>query len=180
MLKNTATHYGLIAKGFHGVMTLLILFQIGWGVWMTELHLYHPQYHSAPALHKSVGVIILLMAMARLAWRIIDPPPPHVATLKPWERTLASRVTFLFYLLFLVTPVFGYLVSTADGHGFSLFGLVDIPALLPAEKGREDWAGEVHETLAFSLAVLIVLHVAAALKHKIIDKDDTMKRMFGR
>lgn len=180
MLKNTPTHYGLVAKGLHGLMTLLILFLIGWGIWMSDLSYYHPQYHTAPALHKAVGVLVFMLALIRLGWRLTDPPPPYLSTLKPWEIKLAKATTHMFYLLFLLIPVAGYLASTARGVGIDMFGLFEIPALLPAEKGREDSAGEVHEILAFTLLGLIVLHLVAAVKHRLIDKDGTMQRMFGR
>lgn len=180
MLKNTQEQYGLVAKGFHAVMTVMIFFQLGWGMWMSELSYYDPQYHTAPAIHKAIGVLVLLMAMLRLTWRLIDPPPPYLPNLHQHEKRLAKVTMGLFYLLFMLVPISGYLVSTAHGAGIDMFGMFEIPALLPAEKGREDSAGEIHEFLAFSLLALIILHIAGALKHKIIDKDGTMKRMFGR
>lgn len=180
MLKNTHESYGLMAKGFHAVMTLMIFFQLGWGMWMADLSYYDPQYHSAPALHKAFGILVLLVALLRLCWRLIDPPPPYLPTIHPHEKRLAKVTMGLMYLLFMLVPVAGYLASTARGAGIDMFGLFEIPALLPAEKGREDSAGEMHELLAFTLLCLIVLHIAGALKHRLIDKDGTMKRMFGR
>ena len=123
--------------------------------------------------------IPLLVALAlRFGWRLANVRPDD-DDLTAFERTASRIVHWGFYPLLLALMVSGYLISTADGRGVDVFGLFEVPALLPAESGREEWAGEVHYWLAFGGAYLVLLHVAAALKHQFIDRDGTLRRMIG-
>lgn len=128
--------------------------------------------------HKAVGVSILVLTLARIGWRLGNPPPPAPLTMKRWEKVLATLTHGLFYAVLLILPLSGWLASSAAGRDISWFGMFNWP-LLPIGGGREV-AGQfmdVHRLVVKGLYVLLVLHVAAALKHHFIDRDGVLARM---
>ncbi len=176
-LKGNTPYYGLLAKLLHWLVAILLLCLCGLGFYMTELDYYDANYKSSFDLHRSLGVLTALLIMLRIFWATLDIRPKLSARLTRFERIAATATHHSMYLLMVMLPIAGYLVSTADGRAVEVFGWLSIPALLAAEKGREEWAGDLHEALAITLLVLIALHLAAVLKHHFIDKDDTLKRM---
>ena len=97
---------------------------------------------------------------------------------KQWEALAAKITHYLLYALMLVVPATGYIVSTSAGAGVSVFGLFEVPAVLPKSVPLRDAAISVHYYFAYAGVGLIALHVAGALKHHFIDRDDTLRRMF--
>ncbi len=176
-LRGDDEKYGLLAKAFHWLIAILLIVLCGLGFYMTELSYYDPDYKSSFDLHRSLGMVTALLIGLRIIWALFDYRPVMGSSLKSYERVVAKVVHRLMYLLMILLPIAGYLVSTADGRGVEVFGLLTIPALLSAEKGREEWAGDLHEGLAIALLVMAVLHMLAALKHHFVDKDDTLKKM---
>lgn len=178
MIKNSVIAYGLVSRALHWLSALTVFFLFGLGLYMVDLSYYDAWYKSAPDLHRSVGLCLLALTLFRMAWRWISPPPSPLGR-HAWEVKIAHSAHLILMGLLLLTMLAGYLISTADGRGVSVFGLFDLPALLPAEKGREDWAGTLHQIAAWSLIGLAVLHAAAAFKHHWIDRDETLRRMLG-
>ncbi|MNR19385.1 hypothetical protein D3C85_1361730 [compost metagenome] len=128
--------------------------------------------------HKAVGLTILVLTLGRIGWRLANPLIALPAEMPKWERILSRGTQFLFYAVLLVMPLTGWLASSAAGRDISWFGLFQWP-LLPIGGGREA-AGQfmdVHEIVAKLLYVLILLHVAGALKHQFINRDNVLHRM---
>ena len=180
MLKNTATHYGLVAVLLHWLVAMVVVTLFALGLWMTELDYYDAWYQRAPDLHRSIGALLFGITMLRLVWRRADPVPDPVPSHRPWERRLARITHRVLYALLFATMIAGYFISTADGRALEVFGLFSIPATLSGLENQEDIAGEIHELLAFALIGLAGLHALAALKHHFIDRDATLRRIFGR
>ncbi|MFA5626470.1 MAG: cytochrome b [Thiohalomonadaceae bacterium] len=178
-LRNDAKRYGLIAVLLHWLVALAVFGLFGLGLWMTSLTYYDPWYRDGPALHKSIGVLLFATMILRLIWRWLSPPPPALSSHNPLERLAAKAVHLLLYLLLFAVMISGYLISTADGRAVEVFGLLSIPATLTSIPEQEDIAGAVHLYLAIGLIGLVVLHAAGALKHHFLDRDNTLKRMFG-
>lgn len=176
MWRNHHEGYGWVSIGLHWLMALLLLTIFGLGVWMVGLSYTDAWYHRAPGIHKSLGVLFFTLVLVRLAWRYSNPRPAFEDALAVWEKRLALLIQWCFYLLMLVIPVTGYLISTAKGRPVAVFDWFEIPATLQLE-GRVDMLGEVHETLAWLLIALVCLHLGAALKHHLIDKDKTLIKM---
>ncbi|PHR57377.1 MAG: hypothetical protein COA47_11870 [Robiginitomaculum sp.] len=137
-------------------------------------------------LHKTIGISILFLSLIRLGWRLLNPPPAMVDTLKAWEKALSKLVHGLFYLLMLGAPLIGWaIVSTSSkGTPTMLFGQINWPHIgflhgieAVQRKQLHHLFEEMHEVFAFAIIGLLVLHVAAALKHQMLDKDGTMTRM---
>jgi cytochrome b561 len=139
-------------------------------------------------LHKSFGITILLLSLARLAWRIVSPPPPLPQSLQPWERLAAGTVYVLFYVVMIGMPLSGWALSSASViirfEPIKLFGVIPWPAIaplshLPAAQMKQAHGAfvTVHHLLAKLAYGLIVLHVAAALRHLVLLRDGVMGRM---
>jgi len=179
-LRNTTSSFGLPAVLIHWITALTVLFMFGLGVWMRTLDYYSPWYRAAPELHKSIGLLLVVLTLARVGWMLANPHPAPPPQSPKWERAGARLVHVLLYLLLFSVMVCGYLISTADGRPIPLFGLVDVPALPWAFENQEEVAGKLHRWLAYSLIGLVGAHALAALKHHFIDRDDTLRRMtFG-
>ncbi len=174
-ITNSTYCYGIVAIGFHWLMALGIFFLFGLGLYMTELGYYDPWYHKAPDLHKALGMLLVLLLLLRVPWRFINPVP--VLHGNALERLAARTVHGLHYVLMIIVLFSGYLIPTADGNAIDVFGLIDIPALFGLTGKQEDLAGQVHWLSAWLIVVLGVIHGLAALKHHVLDKDDTLMRM---
>ena len=173
--KNTTDGYGFIARVLHWGMAIAIIAMFVLGKWMRTLDYYNPWYKQAPDIHKSIGIILLALLVLRILWRLFNTAPDD-SHLKPQERALSHLVHIGFYLLLILLMVAGYMISTLDGRGISVFALFEAPSFWQ-QKGLEDTAGFIHEILAHALMALVILHAGAALKHHFIDRDITLLRM---
>ncbi|QYK00585.1 cytochrome b [Shewanella psychrotolerans] len=177
MFKNTETHFGLMSILLHWVSAVVVVGLFALGYWMVDLTYYSSWYKTAPELHKSVGVLLLLATLARLLWRWSNPKPRGLAGHQAWEKTFGAVVHALLYLLLIAILCSGYLISTADGRGIMVFGLFELPSLGSLFNDQADLAGVTHQYLAYSLIALVGIHVLGAIKHHVIDKDSTLVRM---
>lgn len=177
MLKDSKTRYGWVTITLHWTVVLMVITLFVLGLWMVELDYYHPWYNRAPDIHRSIGVCVVLLMVLRLIWRMATPTPDPLPTLATWEARASVTVHLVFYVLVPLVGCAGYLMSTADGRGVEVFGLVEIPATITGLENQEDIAGNLHYYLAVTLIVLAGLHGVAALKHHFVDKDRTLKRM---
>ncbi len=177
--RNSSDRFGLVTGSLHWLMALLVIGLTALGLWMTSLTYYSPYYTSAPFWHKSLGLVFAALLVLRLIWRAATPSPGHLASHKNWERLLASGAQWLMYGAMLLIVTSGYLISTAKGSGVSLFGWFEVPALVSGLPEQADVAGAVHYWLALGLLALAGLHALGALKHHLIDKDNTLRRMLG-
>ncbi|MBU6502019.1 MAG: cytochrome b [Burkholderiaceae bacterium] len=157
-------------------MALLIVAGFGVGLYMVELRL-SPLQLRLYSYHKWIGVTVFALLVPRIAWRVRHGPSLPVA-MPAWERAAASAVHLLLYLLMAAIPVSGWLMSSALGVSTVYLGVWPLPDLL----GRNEALGLVlqalHHILNDALLALVALHVAAALKHHFVDRDDILVRMF--
>ncbi|MDT9012984.1 MAG: hypothetical protein RL671_1348 [Pseudomonadota bacterium] len=180
---NSTARYSRGAIILHWLIALLIIGNFV-GAWTSE-DLPRDQRMIMMGYHKATGIVILLLTLVRIGWRLINPPPPLLETLKTWEAALARVTHALFYVLMLAVPLAGLGLHSAFGQGkpVSIFGLFDFPALpVGIDKPTIGLFHELHEVTATAMLVLLGLHVAAALKHQFLDRDGTLARMkpFGR
>jgi cytochrome b561 len=175
---NSTERFGVVSLALHWVMAALLFALFALGLYMTGLDYTDAWYRAAPELHKSFGMLFFVLAVVRLLWRL-GTVTPSLVPMPRWESIAALEVHRLFYILLFFIPISGYLISTADGRGIEFFGLFEVPALISGIDTQEDVAGAVHLYLGFFVMGLAGLHTLAALKHHFIDKDATLKRIFG-
>lgn len=171
-----ATRYTGIAITLHWLMAILIIGLFALGVYMHELPL-SPDKLRLYAWHKWAGVCVFLLVMARLAWRITHRPPALPGHMPQFEQLVAHAGHHLLYLLMFAIPLSGWLMSSAKGFQTVWFGILPLPDLLEKNKEIGDLLQTVHWALNMLLAITVLGHAAAALKHHFITKDDILARM---
>lgn len=170
--------YSRGAIALHWIIALLIVLNFA-AAWIAE-DLPKPEEARMMANHKAIGISILLLTVLRIVWRLTHKSPPLIDTVKAWETALARVVHGLLYVLMLAIPLAGWGLSSAFSKGapVSVFGLFGFPALpVGSDKATIGIFHELHEITANLMIVLLVIHVGAAIKHHLIDKDATMRRM---
>ncbi len=177
MWMNRRDRYGLISIGFHWAIALAMFGLVGLGAWMVGLTYYDPWYNRSLALHKAFGILALMLVAAKFGWRIVDPAPSLGPEVTPYERIGATAMHWFLNAFILLLPVTGYLTSTSEGAGIDIVGLFEVPALFDMSEGARDLAIELHFYLAYGLIALVALHAGAALKHHLVDKGSTLRRM---
>ncbi|ENF0688004.1 TPA: cytochrome b [Proteus mirabilis] len=177
--RNTSTRYGHLSLLLHWGTALTVYGMFTLGLWMVNLGYYDSWYHSAPEIHKSIGIILFIVLLFRAIWRWISPPPTALSSYSRLTRISAHVAHMLLYLILFAIIISGYLISTADGQPISVFDWFSVPAVFTGEGEQADLAGDVHLYLAWAVVVLSLLHATGALKHHFIDKDITLKRMLG-
>jgi cytochrome b561 len=161
----------------HWLSALFIFGLFTLGVWMRTLDYYDPWYQQAPDFHKSFGVMLILIMSLRLVVRFFTTPPTHSPHHQPWEINLAKAVHWILYLGVILILITGYLIATSENRPIEVFEMFNVPVLIQAFDEQEDIAGFIHEWAAYILMAFVGLHIAGALKHHFIDKDNTLKRM---
>lgn len=174
-----AGRYDTLAIVLHWTMALLILLTMGVGFWMSDLK-PSPDTIKIYNWHKWFGLSVLALAVVRLIWRATHRPPPLPAHTPRWQRLAASGGHWGLYGLMLAMPLTGWLQNSASGFPLSWFGLFKVPALIARDRQAFEFWQDVHEMLAITLAALIALHLAAALKHHFVDRDGLLWRMWPR
>ena len=177
MILNTPTTYGLLSKSFHWISALAVFFLFGVGYWMMDLDYYSQWYQTAPHWHESVGILLLILTVLRLAFKTLQPKVQPLASHSKVITLQAKLAHYVLYALMLIMFATGYLVPTADDRAIEVFTWFSVPSLGELFAEQEDIAGLIHEYCAYTLIALALLHGLAAVKHHIIDKDDTLNRM---
>ncbi|TXN30549.1 cytochrome b [Methylobacterium sp. WL19] len=180
----SARRYTVVAILLHWTSALCVLALIGMGLVMTHAGLAPMRQFQLYQWHKSVGITVLVLTALRLAWRVVHRPPPHPAGMPAHERRAAGAAHGLLYLLLIGLPLTGWAVVSLSPFNIPtvLYGLVPWPhlplaPLLPDAAAVERVLKLVHAYGAWFLTALLVLHVAAALRHHLILRDDVLRRM---
>ncbi len=164
------------AKVLHWLMALLIVGLFALGQYMSDLSM-SPRKLQLYSWHKWIGVTAFLLLLVRMGWRLTHQPPALPTQMPPLLR-FASHISHgALYLLMLAIPLSGWLMSSAKGYQTVWFGVLPIPDLLGKDKQLGDALAEVHGALSSVLALVVLIHVAAALKHHFIDRDDVLRRI---
>jgi cytochrome b561 len=179
MLKDSRSGYGLITIVLHWVCAPLIIFLFGLGVYMRGLDYYSPWYHRAPALHISLGLLVLFLMSFRLLWRVKNISPTPLASISASNQLAANIVKKALYVLVFLICISGYFITTAEGQAAQFFQFFGIPASIQLSATQVDLTGEIHEYLAWSIMGIAALHAAAALFHHFVKRDTTLLRMLN-
>lgn len=162
-----------------GIIGLLFV-----GIVMSQLSLW-----SVYPIHKSVGMLMLIPVLLRIIWRVYQGWLPSLSTHQAWEKRLARCVHVCLLTATLLMPLSGMLMSSMSGHGLAVFGVVLFPKhphpthpnrVVPINPFLTRIAVNLHFYIGYLMVILLVLHISAALKHHIVDKDRTLKRMLNK
>ena len=170
------TRYTATAIALHWLLALAIVSAFSLGLYMADLPL-SPQRVKLYNWHKWAGVTILALSALRLLWRLTHRPPPD-APMPAWQQRAAHLAHGGLYLLFFAVPLMGWAYSSAAGFPIVWFGVLPLPDLLPVDKALAQAIKPVHGWLAWTLMVVVALHVAGALKHQFIERDGLIARMW--
>lgn len=173
---NRGVRYTWVAIALHWTIALLIFGGWGLGLYMQELPL-SPDKLRYYSWHKWSGVSVFLLAIARVAWLATHVPPPLPTHMSQSQVRLARATHAVLYALMFILPLSGWLMSSAKGVPTVYFGVLPLPDLVAKDKALGDRLGELHEALAFVLAALVLVHIAAALKHQFVNRDGLMARI---
>lgn len=177
MIRNTQNNFGLITRIIHWISALTIFGLFGVGYWMVDLTYYSEWYQTAPHWHESVGILLIIVTLFRLAWKAIQITPQPLSTHSSRDQKKAKAVHYLLYILMFTLFLSGYLIPTADDRSIEVFSWFAVPSMGALFDKQEDIAGTIHEYGAYTLIAFAALHALAALKHHFIDKDVTLRRM---
>lgn len=175
-LKNSQQQFGGVAQLFHWAVVVLIITQFVLANKADDLPLGIAKIATL-AQHKSVGMTIFALAILRLLWRFMNPVPAMPVSTPSWQRVAAHISHGALYALIMITPLFGWLMSSARNFPVSWFGIFTFPDLIEPNRERYEFFHEAHEWLAYSIFAIAVLHALAALKHHFLDRDNVLRRM---
>jgi cytochrome b561 len=172
--------YSGIAKTLHWLVAIVILsaWPIGFALdKVPEGAIQNTLYD----VHRSLGSIILFLALIRLAYRVVAGAPPPDPGLTPFERIASHSVHMLLYVLMIAVPIGGWAATSAYGAPVAVFWLFELPPLLAKNEHLSEQLFALHKIGAFVLAGLVLLHIAGALMHAVVKRDGVLARMtFGR
>ncbi len=179
-----STRYTPTAITLHWLLALAMFGSFGLGWYMSGLP-FSPLQLKLYNWHKWAGITILALSVVRLLWRLTHRPPPlpmhTLAAMPGWQRRAHNATHLLMYVLFFAVPLAGWTYSSMAGFPIVWFGVLPLPDLVAVDKEFAKVIKPVHAVLAYTLLALVLLHIAAALKHQWIDRDGLLDRMrFGR
>lgn len=178
--KAPAARYSHTAIVLHWVLGLTILGLFGMGLYMTSLP-FSPARLKLYNWHKWAGITLLALSVLRVLWRATHRPPALPASIAKampaWQHWAHHGTYYVMYALFFLVPLIGWAYSSAAGFPIVVFGVLPLPDFVPVDKALAELIKPFHELSAFALVGLAGLHIAAALKHQLVDKDGLIGRM---
>jgi cytochrome b561 len=173
---SASERYTRTAVALHWLIAALVIFQFAWGWWMQDI----PKQPVGPRvdafnLHKSIGMTIFALMVVRILWRIVHSPPP-LPRMPQWQARVALANHALLYAALVIQPLVGYLGSEFSGFPVKFFGLM-LPGWAGKNVAMKDPMSTIHLATSWVIAAAVLLHVAAALKHALVDRNRLLARM---
>ncbi|MEZ5814582.1 MAG: YceI family protein [Alphaproteobacteria bacterium] len=175
---DTQQHFGSVAKVFHWGMAVVVLGLLAMGFWMVSLPAGSFKF-ALYGFHKSFGLLVLGFGIMRLFWRFISGVPAALPTHRKWEKVLSKTIHSVLYISIIGMPLSGLFMSFSGEYPVRFFGLFDVPPLGGKNEALFELMKAVHELFAFMLTGALGLHILGALKHHVLDRDETLVRMGG-
>lgn len=174
--------YTAVAKLLHWVLAAALVGMFSVGLFMTDLP-FSPLRLKLYNWHKWAGITILALSAVRLLWRFTHRPPPLPTAMSlsmpKWQNWAYALTHYAMYALFFIVPLMGWAYSSAAGFPIVVFGVMPLPDLMSVNKELAETIKPLHGFAAWALCSLVVLHVAAAVKHQCIDRDGLIRRMWS-
>jgi cytochrome b561 len=169
--------YSRTAISLHWLIALLMIcgFYLGWI--MTDIPGFTPTKLKYVSWHKWIGVTVFVLALLRITWRVTHQAPSMPSAMPAWQKAAAHATHGLLYVLMLAIPLSGYMFSSAAGVQVVYLGVLPLPTLIGPDHALKAVLRTVHVLLNYTLLVLVVMHVLAALKHQFVERDGLLARM---
>jgi cytochrome b561 len=180
MSETTPTRYTSTAIALHWLIALLLLGQFAFGLTLEDIARGTPERGYYVNLHKSIGLLIGLLIVLRIAWRLTHKAPPLPDPTPGWQRRAAKFSHLALYLCMLVLPLSGYLASNFSKHGIKFFNAVRWAPWGPDDKVLYAFFNQTHHLAAALLALFVAVHLLGVAKHMLIDRDGLLLRMWPR
>jgi cytochrome b561 len=169
-----------ISRFLHWLMAIMVLSMlfIGIGMVATESN----RYHALVAIHKPLGIAILILVIIRFVNRLLNPPPPLPASLPGWQRMAAEGSHYALYALMFSMPLIGWGMLSAEPYPVVLAAFLHLPPILPQSATLYAWLRQLHTVLAYLFFLTFLVHFGAALLHALVRRDGVFESMasFGR
>lgn len=176
-MNDTIRRYTTPAIAFHWLIAALVLTLIGLGWFMTDIPKGTPDRAFFYNLHKSIGVTTAILVILRVWWRLTHPAPALPAHVPAWQAQASRLSHALMYMCLILMPLSGFSASQFTKYGVTYFGMFKIPPLGWEDKLIYDLLQGIHGVTATLLVTLVAIHILAALKHLLIDRDRVFQRM---
>lgn len=173
MTNTPATHYTPVSKFFHWSVALIVICLLGGSFFLDDV----PEQYKPIAymIHKSLGLTVLCLMIIRIIWLQRKPRLP--VTVPLWQKLLSRTIHYSLYILLLLMPLSGWIMSVAANKTPTYFGLFRVPLPINPDIHLAKLMNQSHFIIAWILIALIVLHILGALKHYFVDKDKVLQRM---
>ena len=178
-MSDTREQLSPVSVALHWIIGLTIIGMVLFGMYIAGLPKTDPNKLQLIFLHRSIGILVLAFASWRIIHRLRMGFPENVGSYQTWERHLAKTVQVFLLLATLAMPLSGIVFSVASGRSIELFGLPFIPVLMQKNQEIAQLARGTHEILGKLVLLAVAFHIAGALKHHMMDRDGTLKRMLG-
>lgn len=172
---NGVKRYSTGSKLLHWVIAIIVITMLSLSFFLDDV----PDEYKSTAfmMHKSFGLTVLILMIIRFVWILHKGKPSLPISIPLWEKILSHLVQYSFYILLIAMPICGWIMSVAGGRVPTFFGLFYLPLPIAENKPLSKLMLQCHQIIAWILIVLIILHVAGAIKHHFIDKDKVLRRM---
>lgn len=178
-LRNTPDGFGLVSRLLHWLMAAGILAMLALGSYIARMEVGLSNLWLF-GLHKSLGLTLLALALLRLGWHRLSPPPPPIPGPPQWQMRLATVTHAALYALLVLVPIAGWIASSASGIDTVLYGRWTLPAIAPVSERLENAAFATHAALTKLLAAGVALHVAGAVKRGLAGDGSFTRMTTGR
>lgn len=175
-MANVEGRYSLVARAIHWLTAIMVLTMVPAGLIMIRIDGGQLQ-NQLFDYHRSVGVVLMILTVIRLAYRLTHKPAPLPADIPMWQRTSAKVTHVFIYAFLLVNPFIGWVATSAYPAKITVFGLFTMPAIVSKDRALSEQLFTVHEVLGIMFTLAVLLHIGAALFHGFIRKDGVLQRM---
>jgi cytochrome b561 len=167
--------YSLISKLLHWILAALLIGLIGLGWYMTSIENQSRDWYFN--LHKSFGLVAAFLILLRIIWRLKHKPAPLPNSVPIWQAKISRLIHFLLYICIIFMPMTGFIGACYSKSGIKFFG-IQLPTLVNKNREIANVFFNIHGVIAWILVCLIALHILAAIKHLLINKDGVFQRMW--
>ncbi|HEY4164498.1 MAG TPA: cytochrome b/b6 domain-containing protein [Dongiaceae bacterium] len=174
-MNGSRMQFAVASRFLHWLMAAMILAMLFIGVGMVAS--VSERYEFLVAIHRPLGIAILVLVVIRFINRMINPPPPLPESVPPLQRLAAKASHVLLYALIFLMPLVGWSMLSAANYPIVLYGPLHLPPILPHDLILHAWLRRFHTVLAYLLFVAILVHFGAALLHGLIRRDGVFQSM---